>query len=306
MVRTVILVVVVASQAAHSERSTDVGVIDAELQKRLHETTAVAEAILCANETQPLKRLPPRCNKAAKWWNFMGNSGQVREEIALLHDVASSARVSTGKAVRTVCEVGFNAGHAAVAMMHGLETHLVEFDLLSLPYSQAAKAALEAAYPGRTRFYEGRSQLTIPQYAAHVASRPGTHKPCDMWMVDGDHWKGALLDMRAAVNASRDGAAIVADDCSARHPDVLKAWQTMVADGLIREDFRKEVVLPPPAGNKGWCVGRAVRREGDHAQLSRGFEVANRLMIDPVSRSGFMAREAARKRADAAATPRSR
>lgn len=264
--------------------------LSAGLRKRLDETTATAEAALC---NQTIGEEP--CKMAKKWWRNMGHSGQVEAEIMLLNTLAQDP------GVRTVCEVGFNAGHAAVAMLHGTKTNLVEFDLLALPYSLAAKAAIEFVYPGRSRFFEGRSQITIPLYAARVALDPANHPPCDLWMVDGDHWKGALLDMRAAVNASRNGAIVVADDCCSRAPDVQKAWKSMTApDGHIVEDYVKVVHLPSPAGTKGWCVGRAVRRDDDVAKLNRGFERAHTLMIDPVSRSGFMAREAQRAVAKAA------
>ena len=159
----------------------------------------------------------------------MGHSGQVEEEIALLHSL------SADKDVRTVCEIGFNAGHSAVAMLEG-HNHvaLVEFDLLGMLYSKAAKKALEKSYPNRTRFFQGSSQMTVPQYAILVAADPVRNPPCDLWMVDGDHNTGALLDLRAAVNASRDGAVIVADDCTRkRHPHVVQSWRRMVSAGWV-------------------------------------------------------------------------
>ncbi len=266
-----------------------------DLKERMTQTTQMAERVVCESRSTPdftcawtpaercrlqagLRNGTRSCLRANRWWRIMGNSGQVDEEVALLHAAAAHEEV------RTVCEVGFNAGHAATAMLHGLQTRLVEFDLLSLPYSQLAKATLAQHYPGRVTFHEGRSQLTIPSFAARVAA--GESPPCDLWMVDGDHWKGALLDMRAAVNSSRDGALIVADDCSARHPNVISGWKSVVAAGHVVELFNGGVSKGGSVGTKGWCVGRAVRRPGDAAQLNVGFERAGALMIDPVSRAG--------------------
>jgi len=217
----------------------------------------------------------------------MGHSGQVEEEIALLHSL------SADKDVRTVCEIGFNAGHSAVAMLEG-HNHvaLVEFDLLGMLYSKAAKKALEKSYPNRTRFFQGSSQMTVPQYAILVAADPVRNPPCDLWMVDGDHNTGALLDLRAAVNASRDGAVIVADDCTRkRHTHVVQSWRRMVSAGHIRPEFETELSLPPPAGNKGWCVGRAVRWPGDGDQLSAEQEGASRQsgsMIDIITKKSML------------------
>ena len=212
-----------------------------------------------------------RQGRANRWWGkIMGNSGQADGEVALLHAAASR------EGVRTVCEVGFNAGHAATAMLHGLETRLVEFDLLSLPYSQHARAAIEQRYPGRASFHEGRSQLTIPEYAAKVAADATAHPPCDLWMVDGDHWKGALLDMRAAVNSSRDGALIVADNCSSRHPLVIAAWRSVVSAGHVVELFKGGTRQGGNVGVKGWCVGRVVRKAGDAARRAAELRVRAR------------------------------
>ena len=272
------------------------------VKQRMVETDAMAETVVCEGRStshytcawSPGTRcrlqsgLPngtASCGRANRWWGIMGNSGQADGEVALLHAAASR------EGVRTVCEVGFNAGHAATAMLHGLQTRLVEFDLLSLPYSQHARAAIEQRYPGRASFHEGRSQLTIPEYAAKVAADATAHPPCDLWMVDGDHWKGALLDMRAAVNSSRDGALIVADDCSSRHPLVIAAWKSVVSAGHVVELFKGGTRQGGNVGVKGWCVGRVVRKAGDAARLSSGFEHAGELRIDPVSRALWTGKE---------------
>ena len=81
---------------------------------------------------------------------------------------------------------------------------------------------------------------------------------------------------QAAINTSRDGALIVADDCSLlpRHniggQGVMTGWRTMVERGHIVNYFQTDV--PSPSGPKGWCVGHVVRRQGDNAQLGRGFK----------------------------------
>ena len=177
--------------------------LGASLVRRLNETTATAERALLASGYE---RGP------SSWWANMGHSGQVLAEIELLRRLVNDSHV------KTACEIGFNAGHAAVALLDGLQTNLVEFDLLALPYSNASRAALEAAYPGRTRFIAGKSQVEVPKYAALV--RQQLEPRCDLWFVDGDHTHGTLLDMKAALSAASDGAIIIADDCSPKHKPV--------------------------------------------------------------------------------------
>ena len=211
--------------------------LDATLLLRLRQTTEVAEQVL-SSEGRDITR----------WWGNMGHSGQVGPEIALLR------RLVTNQSVKTVCEIGMNAGHSAVALLEGLDTHLVEFDLLSLPYSNASRAALERAYPGRTQFFQGKSQIQVPLYADLV--RRHMQPPCDLWFVDGDHEHGAILDMRAALTVSSDGALLVADDCSTRHRKVMHAFRQLVEEGHLVDAWNSTVHLPHPTGTKGWCVGR--------------------------------------------------
>ena len=216
--------------------------LDATLLLRLRQTTEVAEQVL-SSEGRDITR----------WWGNMGHSGQVGPEIALLR------RLVTNQSVKTVCEIGMNAGHSAVALLEGLDTHLVEFDLLSLPYSNASRAALERAYPGRTQFFQGKSQIQVPLYADLV--RRHMQPPCDLWFVDGDHEHGAILDMRAALTVSSDGALLVADDCSTRHRKVMFAFRQLVEEGHLVDAWNSTVHLPHPTGTKGWCVGRFRRDE---------------------------------------------
>lgn len=269
---------------------------------RLDETTIVAEQALIATG---YNKTP------SSWWANMGHSGQVLAEILLLRELVGSART-----VQNVCEIGFNAGHAAVAMLEGFQTTLVEFDLLALPYSNASRAALERAYPGRTRFFPGKSQLEVPRYAELV--RAHQQPTCDLWFIDGDvrnasdssvrhplslcaltarvvivqHTHGTLLDMKAALSAATDGAIIVADDCSPKHKPVQESWRRMVNDHLLYNVSNYTKYMDPPIGMKGWCWGHFRRpasaalaasleqTEGDRRQ-------ATALRVDPVSAFGW-------------------
>ena len=57
----------------------------------------------------------------AHFFRRNGNSAQVPEEIAMLRDaVMGQLAVSVRRPVRTVCEVGFNAGHSAIVRVQPL------------------------------------------------------------------------------------------------------------------------------------------------------------------------------------------
>lgn len=190
-----------------------------------------------------------------------GNSAQVPVEIEMLRGVVTNP-LQGGRQVQTVCEVGFNAGHSAIVWLHGLDTKLKSFDLFKLPYSNASRTYISEQYADRVEFFHGPSQLTVPNYTRSVVA--GTQPLCDVWFIDGDHYRKAPeTDLKNALQASSDGAIIIADDCTTRFPMVQVAWrhllQTGVSSGRIEEPYNRTINMPPPGGLKGWCVGRYTR-----------------------------------------------
>ena len=140
--------------------------LDATLLLRLRQTTEVAEQVLSSGGRD-----------ITRWWGNMGHSGQVGPEIALLR------RLVTNQSVKTVCEIGMNAGHSAVALLEGLDTHLVEFDLLSLPYSNASRAALERAFQVVRNSSRASRKFRFRCMPIWSAGTCNLHVICGLWMV---------------------------------------------------------------------------------------------------------------------------
>ena len=179
----------------------------------------------------------------------MGHVGQVIDEVKMLREYVKRPGVST------VCEVGFNAGHSAIALLSGQQTKLIEFDKQDLPYSRANRALIERLYPGRTTFHPGRSTHTLPAYVSMFNS---TRPMCDLWFIDGRHNAGVpRQDLDNALKVSRKGAIIIMDDCTGRFPDVPKAYWAFVDRGTLTHRAHRSYTLPPPAGRKGWCIGES-------------------------------------------------
>ena len=217
------------------------------------------------------------------WWKSMGHVGQVLSEVLLLRSLVTSSKL-----IKTVCEIGFNAGHSAVTLLDGLATNLIEFDLLALPYSNASRRAVELAYPGRIRFKQGMSQLEVPRHAVLV--RSGAEPPCDFWFIDGDHMHGLHLDLRAALSVASDGAIIVVDDCLSMHHAVTNAWLSLIDAGHIVNTSNYTQTLAYPVGRKGWCWGTFQRdptRVAALSQTERDLREARKLRVDPVSAPGW-------------------
>jgi hypothetical protein len=203
----------------------------------LHEATRVAEGSLQEDPHQ--------------WWTKMGHTAQVPSQVSSLRSqLDEHPQLRSG----TICEIGFNAGHSAVVWLEGTRARVVEFDLLTLPYSRQARRFVETRYPQRTAFHVGDSHATVPRYASLVGN--GTAPACDLWLVDGDHGIHSKSDFFHALAASHDGTAIIADDAGLLFPYVRKYWRIHVGIGSIVERSCTSTQVRGGV-EKTWCVGVA-------------------------------------------------
>ena len=89
-------------------------------------------------------------------------------------------RIARDSSVRTVCEVGFNAGHSAALWLTASPTiHLVTFDTFSQPFSYASLEFLLSRFPRRITAHGG--------YSLHTVPRVDVENGCDLVHVDGLH-----------------------------------------------------------------------------------------------------------------------
>ena len=99
--------------------------------------------------------------------------------------------------VRTYCEVGFNGGHSAAAVLYGAPNVTVRsFDMGAYgAHTRQNSAFLKSVQPARFEYIDGNSNETIPLLASRV--RSGEEPPCDVILIDGSHKQGQVLhDLR--------------------------------------------------------------------------------------------------------------
>ena len=99
------------------------------------------------------------------------------------------------------------------------------------------------------------------------AVQAGHEPPCDMWIVDADHFRNAYMDFDNALASSHNGTLMVADDASARFPFVARAWRQLIERGNVSELGCDEVDLGLVRARKGWehnlkrwCLGSVIIR----------------------------------------------
>ena len=129
--------------------------------------------------------------------------------------------------VSTYCEVGFNGGHTAAAVLSATKNVKVRsFDIGDYGDHTLRNAKwLSQIYPKRFNFTLGDSQWTIPQFAKRVSTR--AEPSCDVILVDGSHEQHAtykdLVHFRKA--ASLDAVVVTDDLDSPAALAVLRAYE---------------------------------------------------------------------------------
>ena len=88
------------------------------------------------------------------------------------------ARVAASPAVRTICEVGFNAGYSSVTFLLTHPTcRVVSFDIGEHAASFVAKSWIDREFPDRHQFVIGDSRISLVAWQDR----------CDLFFIDGGH-----------------------------------------------------------------------------------------------------------------------
>lgn len=125
---------------------------------------------------------------------------------ALVHTVQQNG-------VRTYCEVGFNGGHSAVAVLSSTSNvTVVSFD--NSAYGRHTRQNAEQVklwFPNRFIMHDGNSKDTIPEYGRRVGFGDGNY--CDVILVDGSHQEpAALRDLHHFSKVASCRAPVFVDD----------------------------------------------------------------------------------------------
>ena len=163
-----------------------------------------------------------------------------------------------------VCETGFNAGHAAAALLLGTRKRAtyIGFDLMSRRYSKRASLWLSALFDAATvQVIEGSSGLTAPRFFG-AQTDAAAEVECDVVHIDGGRFQGMpLKDLRTFHAHSRENAVVIMDDvrCDATNAHICRepgsAWTRLVQEGKISEHRCYEKA----AEGVHFCVGQFKR-----------------------------------------------
>lgn len=177
-----------------------------------------------------------------------GNIYDVEDEVLFY---GQAARLPN---VHLIGEVGFNAGHSAIAFLfHNNNSRVVSFDVGNLKWSAHSLEFLQRLYPGRVDRVKGYSQKTVARFAANDARK------FDMFAIDGDHdGEAPYLDMVNGRKSSRSGAYVLIDDWTPAAPAVMEAWARAISEGWVKEILCVDNMVVVAGARKAYCVGQYV------------------------------------------------
>jgi len=173
-----------------------------------------------------------------------GHTGMVPAAMELMNSLAEDP------GVRTICEVGFNAGHSSLRWLLHSQARVISFDLGQHHYSKPAAMWLQQRFPTRFEVIWGDSVVEIPKWrAAHPDVR------CELIFVDGAHSRDVcradLLNFAAMANPEYN--RVLLDDIFL--DNMREVWQELIEEGLVEELSSHEGTLED-GRSYGQVVGR--------------------------------------------------
>ncbi|KXS19250.1 hypothetical protein M427DRAFT_472560 [Gonapodya prolifera JEL478] len=185
---------------------------------------------------ETLRKLQKGLDKAAG-----GRQGVIGNIAWLPSQVYYYARAAAASHVKTICEVGYGAGHSSVLYLTmNPKAHLYSFDIFPVTsgsqsevlenqnlFQSVSLKYIREYHGSRFTAVSGDSNTSIPEFA-----RKHPHTKCDLISIDGAHIPPQpffdILHFRAL---ARPESIMVLDDMEFLHPELQRA---------VKEGFAKE------------------------------------------------------------------
>eukprot|EP01036_Dinobryon_divergens_P033619 gene33619-43449_t len=183
-------------------------------------------------------------------FQHMGHIGDVPNELI---DFASAATIP---GVKTICEVGFNAGHsAAVFLFSNPLVQMISFDLDTQDWSAAQVNYVSSQFPQRLTYVQGNFKLKVKEYAG---ANPSVK--CDLWSINGDHHhhRGAEFDFEGAALMSAMRSFVLAHDHTNDSVALKEIWHRWEVNKKLRSIYCKSDDSNYRGYSNGWCLGRFI------------------------------------------------
>lgn len=187
----------------------------------------------------------------------LGLEGFLRHDQAdYLHEL-----IVDNSTIRTVLEIGFNAGHSSYVFLAARpDVQVVSFDLGEHGYVSAAKDFIDKKFPGRHQLVLGDSTVTVPRYR-----QSNTDAAFDLAFIDGGHdYAVARADLsNCQPLVVREGLVVIDDLLEWKSWGVgpVRAWTEARDEGMVTQlelvqDGQRVDTVHRKAATAAWGLGR--------------------------------------------------
>lgn len=223
----------------------------------------------------PYNVLPDRPSNGRPWWEE--SSLENAKSLALFFDrearryfvytegtIASSEKamamyyhIARGPTVKTICEVGFNAGHSSALFLNANpQARVIAFDIGQFPYTVGNLHLMKDMFGDRFDYILGPSEKSVPEY-----HKRHPDVKCDVISVDGDHsTDGTFADLANFKPMASCRNWVLMDDAGWSSTNL--AWQKAKDEGILTQVECFADLNPRPDFqfidfplNRSWCLG---------------------------------------------------
>lgn len=168
--------------------------------------------------------------------------------------------------VKTVLEIGFNAGHSSDFWLGHPGVSVVSFEITPHKHTLLGKQYIDEKYPGRHEMVWGDSTITIPKFET---------RPFDLIFIDGGHEvEVARADIMNCMRFAGPETVVIMDDVIYEHTLAAKytvgptrAWMEFIRISALEETFHVDL-----ADGRGMSIGRY--------KISHDFSIKKPKVID--------------------------
>jgi len=152
--------------------------------------------------------------------------------------------------VKTVLEIGFNAGHSSVFFLTHPDVSVVSFEMTPGNQTLLGKKYIDEKFPGRHEMIWGDSTLTVPKFES---------RKFDLIFVDGGHdIEVARADLVNCMRFAKPDTILMMDDVIYKHEWSAKysvgptrAWKEFINISVVEETFHHDL-----GDGRGMSIGR--------------------------------------------------
>ena len=181
---------------------------------------------------------------------YMKEHGQAHVE-SYPQQVETVRRLIRENNVKSVMEIGFNAGHSCeVFLTSDPDIRVTSFDINQHGYTSYGVRYFAEHYPGRLEFIPGNSMETVPVYP---------DKKFDLIFVDGAHdYSTALQDLHNCRRLAHKDTIVIMNNTVTNfrifqhwNDGPVRAWGDIRQDNLVKELFSEDYDM-----GRGMSVGK--------------------------------------------------